>query len=283
MVNLTPQQVALTVGRTVCFTSCWKVTRVDGTTLCFTDHNKSLVFDGLTYEPGYSATASARQRVLGSDPQNLELKGFITSNKITDTDIRSGLYRNAMVTEFVVDWRFPDAGAYAINVFYIDNVKWDLDHWVAQLSGQKMRLNARVGDLYTRNCRYILGDSRCGVSLAGLTVTSSVSSVVKPKLRIATPLAQAAGYFDNAVLTFTSGLNNGYKSVVKSHASGQLEFQVRTAHAISAGDAFSIAPGCDLNEETCKTKFNNFNNFGGFPTIPGTNKTFKTPDIKQPQ
>lgn len=283
MLKLTPQQVALTVSRTMCLVSCWKIVRVDATVLCFTDHNKSLVFDGLTYEPGYSATASARQRVEGTDPQNLELKGFITSAKITDADIRAGLYRNAVVTEFVVDWRYPDVGAYAINVMYLDNIKWDDLHWTAQLSGQKMRLNAKVGDLYTRNCRYVLGDARCGVSLAGLTVSSSVSSVVKQRSRVSTPLAQASGYFDGALLTFTSGPNSGYKSVVKSHATGQLEFQVRTPYDISAGNTFTIAPGCDHHEATCKDKFNNFTRFGGYPTIPGTNKSFATPDIRQPQ
>lgn len=283
MLKLTPQQVALTVSRTMCLVSCWKIVRVDNTVLCFTDHNKSIVFDGLTYEPGYSATASARQRVEGSDPQNLEFKGFITSDKITDADIRAGRYRNAVVTEFLVDWRYPYAGAYAINVMYVDNIKWDNFHWTAQLSGQKMRLNARVGDVYTRNCRYVLGDARCGVSLAGLTVSSSVTSVVTPRLRIATPLAQPNGYFDGASLTFTSGLNSGHTSVVKLHASGQLELQVRTPYDITAGNAFTIVPGCDRHESTCKEKFNNFNNFGGYPTIPGTNKSFATPDIRQPQ
>lgn len=36
----------------------------------------------------------------------------------------------------------------------------------------------------------------------------------------------------------------------------------------SAGDAFTIYPGCDKQQSTCSAKFNNLIHFRGFPYVP---------------
>jgi uncharacterized phage protein (TIGR02218 family) len=82
----------------------------------------------------------------------------------------------------------------------------------------------------------------------------------------------AAGWFDHGLLTFTSGANAGRSQEVRRHTAGSsaaLELWQPFAHAIEAGDTFSVTAGCDKQFATCRAKFANPVNFRGFPHIPG--------------
>lgn len=285
MQTLTAGLTSLMVGGRHCFATCWLIERRDGTVFRFTDHDNAVVVDGSTFTPGGAANTSARQRVEGVEPQNAEVRGAVASGLITETDLQAGRYRGAKITEFVVDWRFPWAGKFSTNVYYVEETTFDGEKWTARLLGQKVRLQPKVGELFTRTCRYDLGDADCGVALAGLTVSGTISTIVADRRKFTTSLTSSDDYFVLGRVTFTSGANAGLRFDVKGYknAGGEIELQVQTPFVVAIGDAFTVYPGCDRRDATCKTKFGNFARFGGYPTIPGSDKAFLTPDVRSPQ
>ena len=55
---------------TVC--QCWSMTRSDGQTLGFTDHDRDLSFDGITFKAATGMTAKALQQCTGLSVDNTE-------------------------------------------------------------------------------------------------------------------------------------------------------------------------------------------------------------------
>ena len=71
-------QSALDSGTTtLCW--CWKLTTRDGAVLGFTDHDRDLDFDGVTYRATTGFTASDMQSSLGLNVDNLEVAGALSS------------------------------------------------------------------------------------------------------------------------------------------------------------------------------------------------------------
>ena len=87
-----------------------------------------------------------------------------------------------------------------------------------------------------------------------------------------TPLGSGSGYFDNGVITFTSGLNVGLSMEVQSYVVGQWILELPMPYALAIGDTYTMHAGCDYSFSTCKNRFNNVVNFRGEPYVPGVDK-----------
>ena len=83
---------------------CWRVTRADGVSFGFTDHDRTLAFDGTDFESESGLTASEVRSGsdLSVDAQDAE--GVLTSDRITETDILDGRWDNAEVEVWRVNW-----------------------------------------------------------------------------------------------------------------------------------------------------------------------------------
>ena len=261
----------------------WEVERKDGLVLRFTDHNRALLFEGNTYRPTGGASPSARQRKADVAQDNMEIIGVIDSEVITENDLAAGRYTGATIRELVVDWRFPSCGAISETLYEIASITFDGTQWNASIAGLTHRLRQLVGGAYSRLCRHDLGNAVCRVDLGALEVSGEVDAVTLDKVSFETDLTEANAYFEYGTLTWTSGLNDGIVSEVKTYlnASGVVELALETPYAIQVGDTFTAVPGCDKNVSTCRDKFDNVVNFGGFPQIPGTDRLYATPNSKQ--
>ena len=58
MKSLSPTLQAHLDEGTTTLAWCWRITRVNGVTFCFTDHDRTLAFDGTVFEPESGLTAS---------------------------------------------------------------------------------------------------------------------------------------------------------------------------------------------------------------------------------
>ena len=142
---------------------------------------------------------------------------------------------------------------------------------------------------YTASCRWTFGDAAtCGVDLGPLTVTGSVTQAAaigaanRARHRIFRDSArgEAAGTFDQGLLSWTGGNNAGKASEVKSQAAdGTFTLWDPLLFEIEIGDAYSVYEGCDKTETRCKV-LGNFDRYGGFPHISGRDKISQTPDSK---
>lgn len=129
--------------------------------------------------------------------------------------------------------------------------------------------NALPRILFQPSCRWTLYDPGCTLVKATFGHAVTIASVVNA-FTLNTTATDADAFYDLGTLTFTSGVLNGVSATIKKylHASGQVILNVPLSPAPSNGDALTLYPGCDKQQATCLSKFNNLINFGGFPYIP---------------
>lgn len=256
--------------------TCWKLTRRDNTVFGFTDHNKDLAIDEITYlaSSGFTPSAVASNSELSVD--NLDIEGVIDNSIITEVDIQAGLYDYAQIEIFMVNYQDLTQGSLNLRTGWLGEIKFGRDRFVTEVRGLMQNLSQGIGELYSPSCRAQLGDSRCGVNLAAFTVTGSVTSATSNQVFSDSTRMEADGYFDGGKITFTSGLNNGLSMEVKSFVDGTITLVLPMAFTVAVTDTFSLVAGCDKNFDTCIAKFSNAVNFRGEPHVPGLDEMLKT-------
>jgi len=282
MITLTIAQKAVLDSGALCLCTLYVITRTDGVILRFTDHDQEILFSSNIYYPGVGFNASAAQKQSGMRSRNRDALGVITSDSITNDDLRAGRYRDAKVEELLVAWDDLALGAFYTNTYWIDEVTFSVEEWQGTLAGITTWLEKEIGSYYTRDCRFVLGDAQCGKNLASFTFTGAVTAVTTSRTRFQSGLANADGYFNYGKLTWTGGANLNLVADVKTYlnASGDVALWLALPFDIVIGDTFVIVAGCDKLFTTCKTKFSNGVRFGGFPYIPGGDVARATPDGK---
>lgn len=265
--------------------TCFKIERKDGTVFRFTGHDKQLTLDGELFTPMGGVDASAKRKQSALQDHDIELRGVISSNKITSSDLRAGRYRDAKITEKLCDWKYPFAGTWGSAVYWIGDVKFNGEVWECQIAGLSRWLRHRVGNIFTRNCEVTLGDAKCKVALGPFTVpgVGLLGLVDGEKRRIirANPAQLSGSYVDHwfrhGKVTFTSGANNGLKGDVAAYtqATREIELQLPMPFEIALADTFDIIAGCDKRSSTCISKFNNIINYRGDPFLPGSDKVLR--------
>ena len=262
-----------TGATTLCW--CWRLTRHDGVTQGFTDHDHALVFDGTTFEAATGFTASDIKDGVGLSVDNLEVTGALSSAALTDADLSGGRYDDAKVEIFRVNWSDTSQRA-LMRSGSLGEVRRTGSSFTAEVRGLAHYLQQPKGRLLQRTCDADLGDARCRVNLAlaAYNGTAAITTVQSARKFIVSGLsAFDHEFFTRGLVTFTSGPANGTKIEVKTHSKiasvVTVELWADAEGPPVAGNAFTVTAGCDKRFETCKAKFANSVNFRGFPVIPG--------------
>lgn len=146
--------------------TCWKITRQDGKVMGFTDHDASLVIDGVRYEAstGYFRSAIANSATAAVD--NLEVSGFLDSMSITELELRNGAFDFAEVEIFAVNWDDLGMGICRLRYGYFGEVNVRSSGlFTVELRGLMQLFSQTVVETIMPECRADLGDRRCGVPL----------------------------------------------------------------------------------------------------------------------
>jgi len=253
---------------------CWKVTRGDGVVLGFTDHDRPVTFDGTTFEPASGFDASEDVSATGFAVGGLEVSGALASERLDADDLTAGLYDNAEVRAYLVNWAAPGE-RHLLRRGHLGEVLREDGAFRAEIRGLAAALDQPKGRAFRHTCDADLGDARCGIDLddPAHRGTGAVISANDRRRFTASGLgAFDAGWFERGRLLWTSGANDGRASEVRSHRAGDgvtLELWQAAHHDIAAGDAFVVTAGCDKLFATCRAKFDNGVNFRGFPHMPG--------------
>lgn len=250
---------------------CWRLERTDGIVMGFTDHDRPLTFGGVTYEPETGFTAAETETTLGLSIDTMEVAGAVSSDRITDDDISLGLWDDAGVEIWIVDWSNTDNRVIDKRGSIGEVGRGDLAY-EAEIRSLVHRLNQDEGRTYQRLCDAVLGDGRCKINLANPAYAGSgtVTSSTDHRLLVVAGLDDfASGLFTHGLLTWTSGANAGASIEIRSHAGVTVTLWRRAALPIAPGDQFSIVAGCDKSWDMCRARFANAANFRGFPQIPG--------------
>lgn len=249
--------------------TCFRVQRRDGTVFRFTDHDQNLIVGGETYSAstGYTRTANTQNADMSVDDCSVE--GVLSSDAITEHEMRTGVWDYAAVRIFAVDWTDPNAGQIRMKNGRLGEISCDQDgKFQTELRGLTEFLSQTLGEVYSPECRAMLGDSRCKVNLAPFTFGGSITAVTSSDTFV-TDIAVAAGYFNGGVVEFTSGLNDGVRREVISYSGGGFWLFPQPPATPSIGDTIQAVVGCDHTRETCIGRFNNIINYRGEPFVPG--------------
>ena len=271
---------------------CWRIERSDGVLILGTEHDQDLtIATGGSPPNQYAGTYLAQAGITGSDVRstshmsvdNMEVTGAINQGDLTLVDlsagdIEAGLFDDAAVVLFLVNWQAPDDGQIILRTGNIGEIRRTAEgQYKTELRGLAQRLTQNIVRTYGSSCDAELGDSRCTVNLGALTVTGTVTAVVSNR-EFAASISSgsppvAAGYFDGGLVTWTSGENDTFSMEVKRDtlgSPGNVRLYLPMPHDIEVGDTFTIRPGCDKSAAMCKGRFANLVNFRGHGAwVPG--------------
>jgi len=280
MKNASTQLAAHIASETTTLATCWKVTRKDGTVFGFTDFDRDLTVDGVVYEARTGYTRSAIHAISDLSVDNLDIESALDSEALAAPDLRAGIWDNAEVLIFLVNWNALSQGKIILKRGTIGQVELKDAIFKAELRGLTQALSQQIGELYTPDCRADLGDSRCKIDLAALTVASTVTSVSSRYGFTDTTRTETDGYWNKGLLTWTSGANAGRKMEIRTFAAGAFTFFLPMPSEIAVGDGYAVQPGCDKSFSTCCSRYDNALNFRGEPHVPGTDAVLSYPDGK---
>ncbi|KQB98259.1 hypothetical protein AL073_05105 [Loktanella sp. 1ANDIMAR09] len=266
---------------------CWLIVRRDGRMFGFTDHDRTLQFDGVSYAPQNGLSARAIASTTGLSVNNTEAIGMLSDDAIAEADILAGRFDGAAVQVWLVCW---DDVALRKMLFRgtLGEITRGAGGFAAELHGLTAALNQMQGRSYLKTCSAVLGDGHCKF------VTDHSSYRLESRLSVpsdgqvfyvAGGASFNAGWFENGSLRVLSGAGAGLQGVIKRDSG--TETRVLTLWSplqavIRAGDLIRITAGCDKRPVTCREKFNNFLNFQGFPDIPGDDWLVSVPRADRP-
>ena len=260
-------------GGTTTLSWCWRISRADGVTLGFTDHDAVLTFDGTDFEPesGFAASEVRSGSDLSVDAQDAE--GVLTSDRITETEINDGRWDAAQVDLWRVNWA-DTSQRVLLRRGAVGQIRRGRMAFVAEVRSLAHVLGQTVGRTFQASCDAALGDARCGIDLENATYKGSgvVTDLLRDRAFMATGLAAfTSGWFASGTITWTSGANAGRSNEVLAHdlAGSSMTLLEAPVRAIAEGHSFIARAGCDKRMTTCRAKFANTANFRGFPNIPG--------------
>jgi len=253
---------------------CWIVTRRDGVVQGFTDHDQTLLVNGVNCraDTGFSGSEAVARFGLAVDGS--EISGALSDDTLNEDALASGHYDAAQVDMYLVDWSEP-----ALNVLMtrgtIGEVRREGSAFSAELRGLADTLAHETGRLYTAACSADLGDHLCKVDLDDPLYRGEGAVIALNGISTFTVSGLDdfdTGWFTAGRLTFTSGANAGNAMEVKRHRVEDeiiIELWQAMAEPIAPGDTFIVTAGCDKRFATCCDRFDNAPNFRGFPHIPG--------------
>jgi len=131
-------------------------------------------------------------------------------------------------------------------------------------------LSVETGRMQQLYCNWIFGDTECGYNInstkvTGQTVDSGTTTEIIDAAR-----TEADDYWNDGVIEFTSGANDGEKRKVVDFilAQNKLILDYALPNIPQAGDTYNLERGCDKSLTVCTNRFGNQANFGAFPSIP---------------
>ncbi|MEM6648686.1 MAG: DUF2163 domain-containing protein [Pseudomonadota bacterium] len=254
--------------------TCWRLTRQDGEEIGFTDHDRDITFTGTVFKAQSGAEGSALEGSADLAPDNADMVGILNDTLLGKEAIDAGLYDDARLDIWKVDWAAPDARL-LLKSGSIGNIERNDTGYTAEFRSLKHYLDQTAGRLYGRTCDAALGDARCQIDL-DTPLYTGLATIIEGGVRefvVSGIDAFARDWFTQGFLTIQEGpLQNVIRAIRRHGVAGNIvtiSLWEALPQDLTAGTVVKLTAGCDKRFETCQEKFNNILNFQGFPHIPG--------------
>lgn len=252
---------------------CLRIVPTSGSPIYLTHHVRDLTMNGHSYlsTSGYDFSGYSAQANLS--PAIFELSGIAGLAGIGFDEIGSGVFDGARAYLFATTWRAPVEDEEQICTSFLGKTTLRDDRYVIEEMALIDALNQSVGKTYGAACPKEFGGqgyAGCGIALAGVTVTGTLTAVTSNSVVRDAARTETADWFGAGTLQFTSGANAGLKPLeIKAYAADGTITTHESFHYVPAvGDAYVLVPGCRKRLADCRDKWSNVANFGGFPHIP---------------
>lgn len=260
---------ATTLART------WAITRRDGVVLGFTDHDRDIAFEGVTFRAETGMSARTLSQTTGLSVDNSAAVGVLSSDALTEDDIVAGRYDGAGLRIWLVNWA-DVSQRMVLFAGSLGEMTRGRGGFEVEIRGLAEALNQPQGRVYQRPCSAVLGDRSCGFDATqpGFSAHVTATAVESRRIFRFDGLDEfQPRWFEHGRLEVLSGPAKGIVGVIKAdRTEGRarvIELWTEIRAAVAPGDALRLVAGCDRAADTCRWKFNNFLNFRGFPHIPG--------------
>lgn len=254
---------------------CWAITRSDGITFGFTDHDMPISFEGIVFKAETGLTASALAQSTGLSVDNSEAIGALSDASVSEADIEAGRFDGAEVRYWLVNWS-EQSQRWLQFRGTLGELHRSGGAFSAELRGLTDALNQPLGRVYQKPCTAVLGDAQCGANVNGpdMQCEVTVSSVEDGRIFTWSDLpGYEVDWFTRGRLDVLDGPGHGMWGMIKRDVSTQsarrIELWEPLRSAVDAGTQVRLTAGCDKRMATCREKFANILNFQGFPDIPG--------------
>ncbi len=252
---------------------CWAITRSDGQTFGFTDHDLELSFDGLTFKASTGLTAAAIEQATGLSIDNTEAMGALSDASVREEDIEAGRFDGAEVRAWLVNWAEPAQRMLQFRGS-IGELRRAGGAFHAELRGLTDLLNRPLGRIYQKPCTAVLGDGACRFALdaPGYRVEAEIAGLEGTTLRLQGAGSADEAWFERGRLDVLTGAAQGLWASIKQDqrvdGGRTVTLWSGIGGGLTAGDRVRLTAGCDKRMTTCRLKFNNILNFQGFPDLP---------------
>jgi uncharacterized phage protein (TIGR02218 family) len=170
--TLPPELTSHLAGSVTTLAVCWRVERSDGVLILGTEHDADITIaegDSPGDSPGnpYAGTYYARAGITGSNVRstsdmsvdNMEVQGAINNGDLaivdlSAADIEAGLFDDAAVTLFLVNWEAPDDGQIVLRTGNIGEISRTAEgNYKTELRGLAQRLSTNHHPYVRRELR----------------------------------------------------------------------------------------------------------------------------------
>lgn len=269
---------------TTSLTQCLRVERKDGTVVGVNMTSRSFNYLGETYSAREGVSPAAIESQADGAVQNTEVNGFLSEDFATEEEIVGGLWDNAFVTLFELNYRDLSMGHMSLMSGWLGDVSAGRTMFNAELRSLGQALQQQLGDVYQPMCRAKLGDSMCKVDVESMRVTSTLTAVSTRRTFTDSARSEASDWFGAGVFRVLAGAYTGMEMEVHAFEAGVYTLALPLPFDPTVGMAYSVIPGCRKRHERgglfpagisdCRDKFNNVINFQGEPPsmFPGNNR-----------
>ena len=252
----------------------WAITRTDGQSFGFTDHDRDLAFEGVVFRADTGLTAAALAQSTGLSVDNTEALGALSHASVREDEIEAGRFDGAEVRAWVVNWADVDVRWLQFRGT-IGEIRRAGGAFQAELRGLTEALNRPLGRIYQKPCTAVLGDRQCRFALdtPGYRHEGPVDRIEDGRVFEWDALPGfEAGWFQRGRLDVLDGEAAGLWGAIKSDrfesGARRIELWEPIRTVMSPETSVRLTAGCDKRFDTCRLKFNNLLNFQGFPDLP---------------
>lgn len=233
--------------------------------------------DGLaTYGSDNGFTPKRYAATSGPSVDLSAIDGVITASGITEQMVRAGIFQNAKVTVYRVNYTDLTAGRHEVVAYgRAGQSRFHELGWSTEFFSLSKLLMQPIGEVYGIPCNARFGDARCKVAITwGANGTVSAVGTENDRVFGDDSRSEPDGYYSDhhGIVQWLTGDNAGIEMEIDVHdadSSGSVfELLMALPYPIAIGDTYRPRRDCDKLLTTCRDVYANQENHRGFPQMP---------------